>query len=236
MTQLTLSEWAQIAQIVVTLITSIGIVVSLWFSRRALSEVQADRDLRHAPLLSFEPGGYRVAVSFEKKGKAIPGINPSAVARYFPNLSPDAESVRIAEVRKGDRTVRPDYGALKNFGVGPALSAHVTWVPERVWIGSESFMLDDAKREEPLYCRDLNTMPASPSHIPPGTTAQMTRLPTFIEKDVEKKVTRVEGVLKIVCKDVFGRERTVRQGFRCMTGYKDATPYFDVVFLDLVGK
>ena len=236
MTQLALSDWAQIAQIVVTIITSLGVVASLWLSRRALAEVQADRDLRHAPFLSFEEGGYRVAVDFERKGKAIPGINPSAVARYFPNLSPTAESVRIAKVEKGDRSVRPAYGALKNLGVGPALSANITWVPERVWIGSESFILDDAKRNEPLYCWELNTMPASPSHIPPGTTAQITRLPTFIEKDVEKKVTKVEGVLEIVCKDVFGRERAVRQGFHCMTGYTDATPYFHVVFHGLVDR
>jgi len=71
MPNLTLQEWNAIAQVVLTAITFIGIVVSIFLSVRALREVQADRRQRQRPHIAFEGGGIRLPVEFVKAGRAI---------------------------------------------------------------------------------------------------------------------------------------------------------------------
>ena len=232
MLAMTLTEWSHIAQIVVTIVTAIGVVASLFYSRSALREVHTDRWLRQKPHLAFEAGALRLPVILEKAGTAIPGINPSYVKKLFPNLPDGAESVRLKQVSKEKQ---PFYGKLRNYGLGPALGTKVVWLAEAIWIGSEKFDVDEAKRREPLYMKELNTMPAHSNHILPGQHAELTRIPTFVEKDHEKKVTRVDGVLHITCDDIFGSAHTAFQKFRCFVGYGD-NPYFHVVFSDVTEK
>ena len=234
MPNFTLQEWSAITQVVLTAITFVGIVVSIFLSVRALREVQADRRQRQRPHLAFEGGGIRLSVEFVKAGRAIPGVNPKYVASVFNDLPPDAESVRIKHRQREDGSIEPIfYGHLKNYGLGPALEARVTWIPETVMVGSETFKLDSAKLNEPRYSQQLNSMPAWRQHILPGEDSQLTRLLTFIEKDVEKKISQVEGVLEISCQDVFGLHHIRHQDFYIRTGYSEATPYVHITFLRL---
>ena len=126
MSNLGLQDWGVLAQLILTMITLIGIVTSLFISVRALREVQEDRKQRQRPHLAFEPGGLQIHIEFVKAGKAIPGINPDYVARIFADFPDDAESVRIKNRQKDNRTLDlVFYGQLRNYGLGPALETHV---------------------------------------------------------------------------------------------------------------
>jgi hypothetical protein len=221
----TVQDWGAVAQVAATIITLVGVLGSFWLSVKALREVQTDRKLRQRPHLAFEPGGHQIAVRFVPAGKHIPGVNPAYVEKVFPHLPDGAESVRM---------VHNHYGHLKNFGSGPALLTHITWIPKLVWIGSEKFVLDDKKLSEPVYSRTLNKMPSCPSHIAEGAEAALSRLPTFIEKDFERKITRVEGHFLIECEDVFGETLSVRQTFHLFARYKEDPPHIHVTFSDLI--
>ena len=49
----------------------------------------------------------------------------------------------------------------------------------------------------------------------------MTRLPAFIEKDFDKKVSQVEGVINIIAKDVFGNRVVAVQDFMIFMSYTE---------------
>lgn len=234
MQSLTLIEWSALAQVILTIVTAIGIIVSLYMSRKTLREIQTDRLLKQKPHLAFEGGGMRMTVEFLKKGKGIPGVNSEYAKMMFSNLPDNAESVRLKDKTKENGQSRLlHYGRLRNFGLGPALEARVTWVPVRIKIGSETFQIDNGKRDEPRYRRELNEMPAIPEHIFPGSESVLSRLPTFIEKDFEKKISEVDGVLEITCEDVFGKTHTTHQNFYIKTNYTGENPYVHVTFKEL---
>ncbi|HVP92639.1 MAG TPA: hypothetical protein VMS94_02730 [Acidobacteriota bacterium] len=232
-----LSGYSMVAQIMLSIITFVGIVASLWLSIKALREVQTDRKLRQRPYLGFEIGGYEIPIEFQKAGRTIPGIDPDFVKKMFPDIPEDAESVRIRPKMSEHGTLETTfYGQLRNYGLGPALSTAVTWVPEEIWIGSEKTSLGNEKLLEPQYREILNCMPSVPSHILPSKNAGLARLPTFIEKDYRKKITRVEGFLKIECKDVFGEKHLVTQEFYLFTYYTSDPPHIHVTFGDFVER
>jgi hypothetical protein len=226
----TLSGASDVAQVIVGAFTVVGVIGSLFLSTRALREVQRDRELRQAPFLAFEGGGWSKTVKFVRAGKAIPGINPAYAARMFPNLRPDAESVRL----DAPTIEKAHYGRLHNFGSGVALDTHVVWLVEEVVIGQDSFEITDAKRAEPPYSEPLNDLPTDPGHVPAGGAAQLTRLPTLIEKDVDKKISRADGRLRIECTDVAGTSYLFDQAFHLFTGYNETPSWVHVTFSDLL--
>ncbi len=230
---MSLADIGTLAQIVLSAITFVGIVVSIWLSIRALREVQIDRKLRQQPYLGFEIGGYDISVEFQKAGRTIPGIDPEFVKKMFPDVPEDAESIRMKQrgtEEEGFEMVF--YGQLRNYGLGPALSTTVTWMPDEVWMGSERISLKGRRPVEAQYQEMLNCMPSVPSHILPGKEATLARLPTFVEKDFKKRITRVEGVLRIECRDVFGEKHLVRQAFYLFTQYAVDQPHIHVTFGD----
>jgi hypothetical protein len=230
-----LAEYSMVAQILLSIISFVGIVTSIWLSIRALREVQTDRELRQRPYLGFEIGGYKVPVEFERAGRSIPGIDPEFVKKMFPGMPEDAESIRIRRKKNNHGSLEAVfYGQLRNYGLGPALSTTVTWVPEEIWMGSEKTSLENKKPPEPQYREMLNCMPSVPSHILPGKDAGLARLPTFIDKDYGKKITRVDGVIKITCNDVFGEKHLVTQAFYLFTYYDSDQPHVHVTFGDFV--
>ncbi|MBI5572047.1 MAG: hypothetical protein HY914_19040 [Desulfomonile tiedjei] len=237
MPTLSLEQWANLARIATALITFVGIVVSVWLSTKALREVQFDRRLRARPHLAFETGGWRLPIRFEEIGHHVIGYDPECLKEVFANLPEDAESIVLCDPPgHKSRDTSFGYGQLLNHGGGSALGTDVTWVPHEVWIGSEHFDIGHKKRAEPLYDRRLNSWPAIPSNIRAGGKAAINCLPTFITKDTDKKITRVEGVLEISCKDVFDCEYRVQQSFHLFTHYKDDPPAVHVTFSDVIAN
>lgn len=231
MPHLSIAESSSIFQAIGAIFTAVGVVVSLYLSTRALRELQSDRRQRQRPHLQFECGGFRYPIHFVKAGKRIPGVSPETVERAFVSLPEHAESVRLLERESAHGGVDPILvGNLKNFGLGPALSAEAIWIPQKVWVHSEPFDLGTQKLQEPQYSSALNTMPFFKSHLLPGDVTGLTRLPTFIEKDIERKITRVDGLLVISAMDVFGERHEWRQRFHAYTGYNDQPPWFHVTF------
>jgi hypothetical protein len=226
-------ELLDIAQILTTIITVIGVFASIWLSIKALREVQRDRKLNHKPYLIFERGAHRIPIEFKKRGKSIPGINPNYVKHTFSHLPDDIESVRVKKGKKG-KIIK--YGHLKNYGNGPAVNVKVLFKPQKIWVGKEMFKLKNQKLKEPQYKESLNTLPISPSHVSKDNEGQLVRIPTFIEKDFEKKITRIDGILKINYFDIFNQKHTTKQVFRIFTGYEEEEKYLQFVFGDLKNK
>ena len=232
---MTLNEWSSIAQIAATIIGFIGIVVSIYLSTKALREVQLDRKLRYTPHLAFEGGGWQLPVEFVKAGRRIPGLNPGMLDLMLADQPDDAESVRLKVKKDKDGFIeRGTYGHLRNHGAGPALETEITWIPEKIWIGSDLFVVDEAKRMEPVYNEKLNRWPSIPSNIQSGEEAGINCLPAFIVRDFEKKITRVDGMLEITCLDVFKQRHITRQKYHLFTGYKEKNTYVHVTFSDIL--
>jgi hypothetical protein len=235
MTSLNLVDLASVAQVAISIFTVVGVISSLYFSIRALREVQMDRRQKQRPHLSFVSGGYRYPITFVKAGKRIPGVDPKSVERYFPDLSEDAESVRLKSEKNSDDTIEPILvGRLTNYGLGPALEINVTWVAQEVKIGGEKFKIDDSKRQEAAYKSEFNTMPSMTSHLMAEQETGLTRLPTLVEKDVEKKLQRVDGYLLIKCSDVFGTSHEFKQSFHLFTGYEFDNSWCHITFSKLL--
>ncbi len=226
-----LNEWTSVAQIVTAIITLIGILTSLFMSIKALREVQRDRHLRQSPYLAFESVGYQIPVEFVKAGRRIPGFNPEFVETAFQEIPEDAESVRVKhqeEANGGLKLCR--FGKLVNHGMGPAFETCVNWIPLQIRVGKEIFEIDDKKRAEPKYSKQINrTLPVT-RNISPGQKTDLCWLPVFIEKDTEKKITKASGFIEISCVDVFQTNHTWRQGFYISTGYTEPQPYVHVTF------
>ena len=67
------------ANIFAPLITTVGICVSFWFSKKTLDQVRKDRILSQRPYLLFEQGGMADKVVYVKNGRRSPGYNPKTV-------------------------------------------------------------------------------------------------------------------------------------------------------------
>jgi hypothetical protein len=227
-----LTNFAAIAQIVLPIVTLVGIVISMWLSVKALREVQIDRKLRQMPHLAFEIGGSTYKIEFSKAGTAVGGIDPKYAQKVFKDIPRDAESISLKTGKGGE--IIQEYGKLKNYGTGPALSTEVVWIPQKVKVGAEVFEITKEKMLEPHYSRELNCIPASPSHILPGEVASFFRLPTFIQKDFEKKIKEIKGFLKIRCEDIFNGVHTEYQEFFLFTDYNSDNPNIHFTFGDVL--
>ena len=231
-----LGYYATLAQILVPIIVLVGIAVSMWLSVKALREVQADRRLRQMPHLAFDYGGQSLPIEYRKIGRGVIGINPKYAEELFHDQPEDAASIALKTepIGGGGRRVMYEYGTLKNYGLGTAFSVEVTWIARKVRIGSEEFDIGSKKLLEPQYSEVLNCIPSSPSHILPGGAGKFFRLPTFIHKDFERKISEVEGILLIDCEDLYGQKHTTEQGFFLITNYGSASPTIGITFTELI--
>jgi hypothetical protein len=223
---MTPDQWATlgaIGEVAGALFTFVGVLVSLYISIKALREVQTDRRLNKAPYLAFEPGGQRHPLEFKPltdQEKVKEGVDESE----------NGARVRL-QTEKG--RITHEYHGLRNYGLGPAIHARITWIPKKIWIGTEVFEIDSKKSSEPKYSRNLNTIPASPGHILPNQEATFFRIPAFIRRDYQRKITRVTGILEIECSDIFKQKHVTRQEFHLFTGYKDNPPFIHFTFADI---
>lgn len=232
MTNTTGVDYIGIAAIILPVVTLIGIIVSMWLSVKALREVQIDRRIRHMPHLAFELGGEMLAIQFEKTGTNVSGIDRGYAKKVFKDIPENSESISLKtkKLENGREQVISEYGKLRNYGTGPALSTEVTWIAKKVKVGVEDFKITEDKLKEPRYSGQLTCIPASPNSIMPGEIASFFRLPTFIQKDFEKKIKEVEGVIEIKCTDILGGNQSTIQEFRIFTDYESSEPSIVITF------
>lgn len=218
---MTLEQWALVSQIAVAVFTLAGVLVALYVALKSLREIQKDRRLNKAPYLAFEPGGTRYPIEFNEISDEL---------KKKEDLPNDATSVGL-KTDEGKVTLM--YGNLRNYGPGPAIHAEIAWIPEEIWLGAEKFRLDRDKLTEMKYSKEYNTIPASPSHILPNQKSKFFLLPAFINRDFEKKVTKVTGVIEITCLDLFKQQHTTKQRFYLSTGYKAEPAHIHFTFSDI---
>ncbi|MGC5224475.1 hypothetical protein ACPW96_18070 [Micromonospora sp. DT81.3] len=212
---MTLDDLASLSQVIAAVGAILAVVASLYFTRRTLDEVREDRRLRQAPYLVWKPGPYVTCTEEVDIGPSVPGVNPAFIRQSFPEL-----------VARQGISILPtvDFGEIANIGAGAALEPSIVWIPDRICLGAEEFAVDDAKRSEPSYHRPLNTMPVVPAVLAAGEVGEITRLPAFIVKDYDRRVTWVKGTIELSCKDVGGLRQSWRQGFYLFTQPADEHP------------
>jgi hypothetical protein len=224
---MTIEQWT-ILEIVgglaTTVFTLVGVIASLFMATKAIREVQIDRRLNKAPYLAFEPGGQRYPIEF----------NEVENTELIKRIGAEGKSITLAGLKTNNGKITNEYHGLKNYGLGPAIHTQITWIPQIVWVGTERFRIDEKKLTEEKYRRDLNTIPASPSHLLPEQEATFFRIPAFIQRDYERKMTRVSGYIEIAYLDLFKEKHVTQQKFIIFTGYKDNPPYIHFTFLDII--
>lgn len=219
------------ANVLTAAVTLIGVMASLWFSTKALREVQIDRKLRSRPYLSFEPGGYLFPITFKTIGPKLHGKDPIAMKEIFGYLPADGESIVMDDRKSEDgRWQMVTYGTLRNHGSGPALNICITWKADKIYMGFDTFDIDDKKINEPLYNHDLNTWPSLPRNLHPAEDATLNCIPAVIVKDYDRKIKRIDGHLVIKCTDVYGDLYEFTQGFHLFTEYERS--HLHVTFYD----
>lgn len=128
MPELTIAEWGVIVQLILAVFTLVGIITSIVISIKAIKEVHKDRQLRHIPNLAFEPGGFKMPLEFPaetlRNGDAALGKSKGPYAN-FPLGKVNVRMQWLESSKHG-----PCYGVLRNYGLGPALGAKVTWIAQ----------------------------------------------------------------------------------------------------------
>jgi hypothetical protein len=109
----------------------------------------------------------------------------------------------------------------------------VWWIPQEIKIGRDTFQVDANKLSEPAYGRSLNSMPVNPRVIFPGASSELTRLPSFIVMDVDRKIKKVSGYFIISGVDLARAAYTTRQQFWMSTSCRAEKPTVHVTFGDV---
>ena len=127
-TLLKVNTWSTVAY---TLITLIGVLVSIGMALSALREghedrvvaldalreAKAERRERITPYLVFVGGGRQLPIEFVQMGLAVPGVNPDYAEMVLAFLPKDGESVHLRPYKdSAGRAQLVDYGTLRNFG------------------------------------------------------------------------------------------------------------------------
>lgn len=211
---------ADVAQVVSTLVAAIGIGVSVWLGVKASRDSDKDRAHGVRPFVLFEQGGQGVKLELAPPG-AIPGINPQYVREILPPIPAGAQSRRIG--------IDSRWGRLKNFGNGSAVSVTVTFFFSRVTKAGEEFEITNGKSNQFPYSRELNSIPATPSHLLPGGEAWFYRLPTPIVCDWTGQLSELVGHVRISYEDTYSTEFIAYQRVRVRVSEIEAGK-FEAIF------
>jgi hypothetical protein len=205
------------------LITAAGVLVSLYIGICTLGEIRKGRQHSITPFCLFPTGAQRVLVEFDDSS-GIPGIEISLATRLNRDRPPGKNRI----------TANNPWGKLQNFGMGPAVNTKISLLAYRVFMGEEVFVVDESKRTDFPYAEIYNRIPAHPSHLAVGKEAVFMRLPTPIVVDFKRRMTRLDFVVIIAYRDLFGNSYQKFQGLRAFCNYLDdsSEPYLVLTFLE----
>jgi hypothetical protein len=215
--------YAQIAQVAATVLTGVGIIISTGIGIRTVRELRADRSFRVQPRLLFDRGGEVVRCRLNDEG-GIPGIDPTIAGELLRNASPTARTCIASRL----------WGKLTNHGTGSALDVRVTFITKNVIKADEQFRIDEKKLSEFPYHPLFNRIPAMPSNISPGSSAQFFRLPTPITVDFTGQIAQLEGLVSIEYQNIYGTQFEVQQNFRAFIERNNNPPEVTLTFSDEV--
>jgi hypothetical protein len=191
------------SQVALTIITAIGVMVSLAIGRRTLAALHDQRLQNVRPYLCFDLGAQSIPVEL-KDIDGVPGLDYQYVRRIRGPRPPGPNCLTAS---------RP-WGHLRNHGNGSALNSWITFIPIRAFVGNDDFAISQEKRQSFPYSASANKIPAHPSHIVPGSEASFMRLPTPIVTDYDRKMSRLVCIVHIQYQDMYGNEFSSFQGVR----------------------
>ena len=204
-----LSVYVGIAQVISTILTGIGIIISIWIAITTLREMRSERIHRVKPKVLFVKGG-QLVLGERVEARGIPGINPAYAKEILANKPKNAKAIHA----------KTFWGRLKNLGEGSAINVEITFIFYYVIKSGERFELNSKKRKEPPYSEWLNTIPASPSNLSKGETAIFGRLPTPIVLDFSRQINMLEGKVCINYEDIYGNKYEIDQESRVFVNHK----------------
>jgi hypothetical protein len=193
----------QIAQVIATILTGVGVIVSVWIGISTVRETRADRIQSVKPKLLFDRGGQMVQCDLVE-ANGIPGIDFTYASTLLKHKPPGTKSCKP----------KTSWNRLTNHGNGSAINTSVTFLTQKVEKAGESFFIDDIKLFNFPYSPDLNRIPATPSNIPPRGTGEFFRIPTPVFVDFTGQLTLMYCVAVLDYEDVFGTKYQTLQELR----------------------
>jgi hypothetical protein len=191
MTAQDLVPWFQMAS---TVLTGIGIIVSVSLGIASLNNNKRERLFKIRPDLLFNIGGQVV------KGAIAP-------FETFVGKSPDDPEVQEFLKKLPDDAIclllHQSYGQLFNLGQGTAFNANIWFEPQRLTANGQERWLKRSEQVIAPNTKDWNTIPATPANLPAGASGSFGILPGAVHS-VAPDVTVVSGRMRIECRDSHG--------------------------------
>jgi hypothetical protein len=191
MTAQDLVPWFQMAS---TILTGIGIIVSVSLGIASLNNNKRDRLLKIRPNLLFNIGGQVMAASISPL-QSFPGKSSEdpEIQNFMKALPADS---RCLVLRQG-------FGKLFNHGQGTALNAMIWFEPQRVTSGGQDRSLTKSEQASAPYTKDWNSIPATPANLPTAASASFLILPASVYV-AAPDITAISGRMRIECRDSEG--------------------------------
>lgn len=186
-------EASDIAQVIMTGLTGVGIVTSVWIGVQSVLEAKKTRIHQSLPRLLFDRGGTTIRCQL-KEARGIMGLHAAVSAKYTKDAPPGARSCVPIQ----------DWGRLVNHGNGSAFSVTLIFLCCQMRRGnSTTRVLFDEWKTFP-FGLDYNTVPGG--HLSPGGTATFRRIPTPIFVDYDGKLEELDVALVLRYADIEGHD------------------------------
>ena len=184
--------WAQIAS---TLLSALGVGVSIALGIASLNNNRRDRLLKTQPNLAFSVGGQLIRAELRPLD-GFPGVNQTdPEVRDFLRLFP-------AGTRVIGLTGR--FGQLLNYGQGTAYDVKIVFLPTSITKSGTEVSINAFRRQRPPYSADFNTILSTPSHIAPEQAGSFGILPGSVYLS-DDQVSKISGSVDIECSDLNGK-------------------------------
>jgi hypothetical protein len=187
-----LVPWFQMGS---TVLTGIGIIVSVSLGIASLNNNRRDRLAKIRPDLLFNIGGQEVAARLEKL-TTVPGLdqNDPGVVGFVTTLPTDQKCIVLSG----------RFGQLYNHGAGTAYETYIWFDPDRIISSGVSRRLTTTQQRSPPYAKGWNSIAATPANVPPEGAAFFGIVPASVYL-VGADVSEVSGEMRIECRDIDGR-------------------------------
>jgi hypothetical protein len=191
MTAQEIVPWFQMAS---TVLTGVGIIVSVSLGIASLNNNKRDRLLKIRPNLLFNIGGQLMTASISPL-RSFPGKSSDdpEVQSFMSTLPADSKCL----------VLRESFGQLFNHGQGTAIDTAIWFEPQRITSGGQERWLTRTEQTSPPYTKDWNSIPATPANIPAAENASFYILPASVYS-LAPHISAMSGRMRIECRDAEG--------------------------------